>query len=82
MSWAETRKTTYEEDIVYSLLGIFDIYMSLIYGEGRDNTGGRLREAINRKEKGALFLATRIGYNYSKVINLSRDQIQGLFGLI
>jgi hypothetical protein len=75
MSWAETRKTTYEEDIIYSLLGIFDVYMSLIYGEGRDNAGGRLREAIDKKEKGALSSATRIGYNYSKVINLGRDQI-------
>jgi hypothetical protein len=73
MSWVETWKITYEEDIIYSLLGIFDVYMSLIYGEGRDNVGGRLREAIDRKEKGALSLATRIGYNYSKVINLSRD---------
>lgn len=82
MSWAETRKTTYEEDIVYSLLGIFDAYMSLIYGEGRNNIGGRLREAINRKEKGALSSATRIGYNYSEVINLGRDQIRGLFGPI
>jgi hypothetical protein len=82
MSWAETRKTTYEEDMVYSLLGIFDVYMSLIYGEGRDNAGGRLREAIDRKEKGASSLATRIRYNYSKAINLGRDQIRGLFGPI
>jgi hypothetical protein len=82
MSWAETRKTTYEEDMVYSLLGIFDVYMSLIYGEGRNNAGGRLREAIDRKEKGVLSLATRVGYNYSEVTNLGRDQIRGLFGPI
>lgn len=73
MSWAETRKTTYEEDMVYSLLGIFDVYMSLIYGEGRHNAGERLREAIDRKEKGALSSATKIGYNYSEVTNLGRD---------
>jgi hypothetical protein len=66
--------------MVYSLLGIFDVYMSLIYGEGRDNAEGRLREAIDRKEKGALSSATRIGYNYSEAINLGRDQIRGLFG--
>ena len=47
--------------------------MLLIYSKGRDYIRGRLREAINKKEKGALSLATRIGYNYSKVINLSRD---------
>jgi hypothetical protein len=55
MSWAETRQTTREEDMAYSLLGIFDVYMPLIYGEGRENAVGRLREAIDMKEKGMLF---------------------------
>ena len=36
------------------LLGIFDVFMPLVYGEGRDNAGGRLREAIDRKEKGSI----------------------------
>ncbi|KAH8593059.1 hypothetical protein B0O99DRAFT_743067 [Bisporella sp. PMI_857] len=52
MLWAETRQTTREEDIAYSLLGIFDVHMPLIYGEGRANAVERLREAIDRKEKG------------------------------
>ena len=34
MSWASRRTTTREEDLAYSLLGLFDINMSLIYGEG------------------------------------------------
>ena len=34
MSWASFRKTTRVEDIAYSLLGIFDVHMPLIYGEG------------------------------------------------
>jgi hypothetical protein len=55
MSWAETRQTTREEDMAYSLLGIFDIYMPLIYGEGRANAVGRLQEAIDRKEKGTIY---------------------------
>lgn len=41
MSWAETHQTTRKEDVAYSLLGIFDVYMPLIYGEGRANTEGR-----------------------------------------
>ncbi|KAH8589506.1 hypothetical protein B0O99DRAFT_692400 [Bisporella sp. PMI_857] len=52
MSWAETRQTTREEDMAYSLLGIFNVHMPLIYGERRANAVGRLREAIDRKEKG------------------------------
>jgi hypothetical protein len=55
MLWAETRQTTREEDMAYSLLGIFNVYMPLIYGEGRANAVGRLRDAIDRKEKGILF---------------------------
>jgi hypothetical protein len=47
--------------MAYSLLGIFNVYMPLIYSEGRENAIGRLREAIDRKEKGTLFLFTKIG---------------------
>ncbi|KAI1480322.1 HET-domain-containing protein [Daldinia eschscholtzii] len=35
MSWAANRQTTRVEDIAYCLLGIFDINMPLLYGEGR-----------------------------------------------
>ena len=35
MSWAASRRTTRVEDAAYSLLGIFDINMPLLYGEGR-----------------------------------------------
>jgi hypothetical protein len=35
MGWASKRVTTREEDQAYCLLGIFDIYMPSIYGEGR-----------------------------------------------
>ena len=35
MSWAVGRTTTREEDIAYSLLGIFDINMPMLYGEGK-----------------------------------------------
>jgi hypothetical protein len=77
MSWAGTRQTTREEDMAYSLLGIFDIHMPLIYGEGRENAEGRLREAINRKGKGMLFSFS--GISYIEVIDLDRDQIRELF---
>ena len=35
MSWAANRKTTRVEDETYCLLGIFDINMPTLYGEGR-----------------------------------------------
>jgi len=45
MSWIAGRKTTREEDIAYCLLGIFDINMPLLYGEG-SNAFKRLQEEI------------------------------------
>ncbi|PON27190.1 hypothetical protein TGAM01_v204139 [Trichoderma gamsii] len=34
LSWAANRETTRAEDLAYSLFGLFDVYMPLIYGEG------------------------------------------------
>ncbi|PMD57602.1 HET-domain-containing protein, partial [Hyaloscypha bicolor E] len=34
MSWAAGRETTREEDIAYCLLGLFEVNMPLLYGEG------------------------------------------------
>ncbi|KAK3367857.1 hypothetical protein B0H63DRAFT_535956 [Podospora didyma] len=35
MSWAAKRHTTRIEDIAYCLLGMFDVHMPLLYGEGK-----------------------------------------------
>ena len=35
MSWASKRETSRIEDVAYCLLGLFDINMPLLYGEGR-----------------------------------------------
>jgi hypothetical protein len=48
LSWAERRQTKREEDAAYSLLGIFDIHMPLIYGEGKRNAMGRLSEQLKK----------------------------------
>src|SRR5436190_3606231 len=45
MSWASERETTRIEDIAYSLLGIFDVNMPLLYGEG-NRAFIRLQEEI------------------------------------
>ena len=45
MSWASGRTTKRPEDKSYSLLGLFDVHMSLIYGEGK-NAFFRLQKAI------------------------------------
>ncbi|KAH7319320.1 hypothetical protein BKA65DRAFT_556744 [Rhexocercosporidium sp. MPI-PUGE-AT-0058] len=50
MHWAAGRQTTRVEDIAYCLLGIFDVNMPLLYGEGR-RAFIRLQEAILTKEE-------------------------------
>jgi hypothetical protein len=45
--WAEGRRTTREEDSAYCLLGIFDVFMPLIYGERKENAINRLRDEID-----------------------------------
>jgi hypothetical protein len=45
MSWAANRETKRKEDRAYSLLGIFEVNMSMLYGEG-DNAFFRLQEEI------------------------------------
>jgi hypothetical protein len=50
-SWAENRVTTRSEDKVYSLFGIFDIYLSIIYGEGQQHAFRRLKNKANKRAK-------------------------------
>ncbi|RYP60441.1 hypothetical protein DL770_009997 [Monosporascus sp. CRB-9-2] len=45
MSWAADRQTTRQEDVAYCLLGIFNIQMPMLYGEGID-AFQRLQRAI------------------------------------
>ena len=48
LQWAANRKTRKKEDKAYCLLGIFDIFMPLMYGEG-DNAFNRLQEEIVKR---------------------------------
>jgi hypothetical protein len=54
LSWIERRQTKLEEDKAYSLLGIFDVSMLLIYSEGGEKAFKQLREEIDKPLKGLL----------------------------
>lgn len=56
MSWAARRKTTRIEDTAYCLLGIFDVNMPLLYGEGRKSFR-RLQEEIVKRNNDLTILA-------------------------
>ncbi|KAH9889563.1 hypothetical protein C8Q73DRAFT_793760 [Cubamyces lactineus] len=49
MSWAAGRNTTRPEDKAYSLMGIFDVNMPVLYGEGADKAFRRLQREIIRE---------------------------------
>jgi hypothetical protein len=46
MFWASARATTRVEDMAYCLLGIFNVHMPLLYGEGLENAFLRLQKEI------------------------------------
>ena len=48
MSWVSHRQTSREEDMAYCLLGLFDVNMSLLYGEGAKRAFYRLQIEIMR----------------------------------
>lgn len=49
MSWAAGRETTRGEDRAYSLMGLFEVNMPMLYGEGPRNAFIRLQEEIMRR---------------------------------
>lgn len=49
LRWVKKRETKREEDEAYCLLGIFDIQMPLLYGEGRENAWRRLQKEIKER---------------------------------
>lgn len=65
MAWAARRETTRPEDIAYCLLGIFNINMPLLYGEGQVRAFGRLQEEIMRRtEDHSIFAWSGIGTDF------------------
>lgn len=57
MSWASHRNATRAEDRAYSLMGLFDIHMPMLYGEG-DAEFRRLQEQIMRKNDDSSIFCT------------------------
>ncbi|KAG2081562.1 uncharacterized protein F5147DRAFT_263542 [Suillus discolor] len=46
LQWASKRVTTVQEDTAYSLFGIFDVHLPVIYGERKQSALGRLLQDI------------------------------------
>lgn len=78
MSWASCRETSREEDMAHCLLGLFNINMPLLYGEG-SKAFVRLQEEIIRKlDDESIFVwwdnrSSSLLAPSSKSFDLSRD---------
>ena len=55
MAWASRRETTRIEDLAYCLLGLFDINMPLLYGEGRKAFARLQREILRQQQDESIF---------------------------
>ncbi|KAE8452716.1 hypothetical protein EG329_013975 [Mollisiaceae sp. DMI_Dod_QoI] len=97
MSWAAHRQTTRTEDLAYCLLGIFEVNMPMIYGEG-PNAFLRLQEEIvkrsndmtifawdQKQEEGSrigLFALSPAGFARSKdIAPISRAWLDPVFAM-
>jgi hypothetical protein len=79
MSWASKRKTTEPEDTAHCLMGIFEVNMPLLYGEG-DKAFVRLQEEIiNNSDDQTVFAgAVRAGLHLSWPLHRRTLQKAGL----
>ncbi|KAI6024337.1 hypothetical protein EDC04DRAFT_2900187 [Pisolithus marmoratus] len=46
LQWASSRRTTRPEDIAYSLFGVFNLHLPVLYGDSAENALGRLLAEI------------------------------------
>ena len=58
MSWASRRQTTRSEDMAYCLMGLFDVNMPLLYGEGTKAFIRLQEEILKRSNDHSLFAWT------------------------
>lgn len=63
MSWATHRNTTRPEDIAYCLLGIFNINMPLLYGEGHAAFRRLQQEIIRGSDDETIFAHSHTSHN-------------------
>lgn len=59
MSWTAKRETTIEEDQACCLLGVFDVYLPLLRGEGREHALLLLQKEIATRH--AVSIPRRLG---------------------
>ena len=72
MCWAAKRRTTRVEDVAYSLFGIFDVNLAVLYGEG-SRAFQRLQEEIMRRSPDTSLFAWGSHYAHAPWITNDLD---------
>lgn len=83
MSWAAKRKTTRVEDKAYSLMGLFDVNMPMLYGEG-EKAFIRLQEEIMRHSTDySIFAWPGIitAYDKAEMYDVTQRRLEGLLAI-
>lgn len=78
MSWAARRETTRIEDLAYSLLGLFDVNMPLLYGEG-GKAFERLQEEIMKDNSDQTLLAWAPTYKKQMISRMASAHWRSVF---
>jgi hypothetical protein len=75
IKWVETRQTTRPEDLAYCLMGICDVHLPIIYGEGQKKAFRRLRREIEDCERSVsrVKLAHSPKIGFEKIITQEHD---------
>lgn len=68
MSWASRRQTTRSEDVAYSLMGLFNVSMPVLYGEGSTRAFKRLQNEIMQTSFDQTIFAWRGDYASSGLL--------------
>lgn len=71
MSWASLRETSRKEDIAYCLMGLFDINMPLLYGEGEKAFLRLQLEIIKQSDDESIFAWTNQKNTWTNIHVLS-----------
>jgi hypothetical protein len=83
MAWAASRQTTRSEDMAYCLIGLFNVSMPMLYGEGGEQAFIRLQEEIIREKNDLSLFAWRAGESsiHRGILALSPYEFAGLSSL-
>ena len=71
MSWASSRKTTRVEDVAYCLLGLFEVNMPLLYGEGEKAFQRLQHEILKSSDDESIFAWRNESLVHSGMLALS-----------